>query len=338
MAYLFSNHKKKRTDNNLVNEHSKASAFGKNHVYVNSYFKYALSFYKHINLCFITRLTALLLVVCLLVTAYPVIAVAGSIQNNESEQINLEQNEDEEGDFSENESSPDKGSISEISNTATLEAEKNTTDDSYSEEDNSPIEDEEVSFSNTEEQENETVDNVVSEQENGSAEQSENEAAEDVVSEQEDGSAEQSENATDQNNIDGEDVQTGTEYGDSVDSALSGSDDEQNRGGLTSTQLDENQFTQEGNEQQEILCEEELRLVQDGDFVTEHYGPVSRKMRSSSSSLRNLISEAMGSYQTEVAIADLGYTRTNDIDTVRSIYRSCIRGDRFYISGGFRLS
>lgn len=92
----------------------------------------------------------------------------------------------------------------------------------------------------------------------------------------------------------------------------------------------------------EYIFEDQIELLQNGDMASQYFdsnqhSPVSFSIDEENwaDTLRNRVSEVMANADDFVYISDLNLNRFDDIDTVRLVYRSCIRGDRFYVSGSF---
>ncbi len=110
----------------------------------------------------------------------------------------------------------------------------------------------------------------------------------------------------------------------------------------TSIFADEEQFViddggDSGIYTEETEYEDNLQLLQDGYYVNEHFGKPKRTLLRSSKEdiMRERVNSAFDNLESIVQISDLNYKRTDDLATVRLVYRSCIRGNRFYVNGSY---
>lgn len=100
------------------------------------------------------------------------------------------------------------------------------------------------------------------------------------------------------------------------------------------------------SDQNSLISENELEaytetvpLLQNGEMVSQYFEGLFVNTLSDEEdwkdSFRTRISYAMQNCEEYVYVDDLMINKQNDIDSVRLIYRSCIKGNRYYISGSF---
>lgn len=90
-----------------------------------------------------------------------------------------------------------------------------------------------------------------------------------------------------------------------------------------------------------IQYEDSVPLPQNGDFEAQYFGDQPSAIANEDAwqaVFKSRVQEAIKNNTTDIEIADLNLNRNTDLDQVRKVYRSCILGDCFLLSGGFSYS
>lgn len=90
-----------------------------------------------------------------------------------------------------------------------------------------------------------------------------------------------------------------------------------------------------------IQYEDSVPLPQNGDFESQYFGDQPSAIANEDAwqaVFKSRVQEAIKNNTTDIEIADLNLNRNTDLDQVRKLYRSCILGDCFFLSGGFSYS
>lgn len=95
--------------------------------------------------------------------------------------------------------------------------------------------------------------------------------------------------------------------------------------------------TQDYAEVTQEMVSEHIDLLQEGAYVTEHFGVRRRGLlrTDQGAALKQCISKAMDEGETEVDISEFGLTIENDKEKLGEIFHSCVQEDHFYVSGAY---
>lgn len=109
---------------------------------------------------------------------------------------------------------------------------------------------------------------------------------------------------------------------------------------FTSEELTSEESTSE-IQTQLIQYEDSVPLPQNGDFEAQYFGDQPSAIANEDAwqvVFKSRVQEAIKNNTTDIEIADLNLNRNTDLDQIRKVYRSCILGDCFFLSGGFSYS
>lgn len=90
-----------------------------------------------------------------------------------------------------------------------------------------------------------------------------------------------------------------------------------------------------------IEYQDSVPLPQNGEFEAQYFGEQAQAVAESGewqAIFKSRVQEAIKNNTTDIEIADLNLNRNTDLDQIRKVYRSCILGDCFFLSGGFSYS
>lgn len=110
------------------------------------------------------------------------------------------------------------------------------------------------------------------------------------------------------------------------------------------TSLEQQETLEETPEQAEPLelleGEDSVPLVQNGDWVSQYFGQDISGLSEEGweTEFRSRVLNAIQNRATSIDVSDLNINKSEDMNQLRGVYRSCIKGDCFFLSGGFSYS
>ena len=108
-----------------------------------------------------------------------------------------------------------------------------------------------------------------------------------------------------------------------------------------STQLECEEESSSTQSTELIEYQDSVPLPQNGEFEAQYFGEQAQAVAESGewqAIFKSRVQEAIKNNTTDIEIADLNLNRNTDLDQIRKVYRSCILGDCFFLSGGFSYS